>query len=406
MADEELPPPVATPRRVFYVAGPGDAVKAHQHWVRGEHDPTEVSITFSSQIEQYCKDIGAELYIVCYHGRVEHVRDGSVEIEHLPKPKPNARGLSYHARELQYGLQLLERARRFGADVAILDSGCTHFFWQSLFAAAGIKVVPVLHNALWPSGFRPRKPLQRAVMWLDKAFWRRVPLASIGVSPECCRQVVELAGDHHRPLLELRAQFHREYFAEIPPAPPHDRRPFRIMFIGRVVEVKGVLDIVEMAARVEAKAPGRVRWDICGTGHDFEELKRRVAAGRLEEVVHVRGWTDLDTLREVYTQSHASIVPTRSGFTEGLAMTAAEAILAGRPVITNPVVPALEVLRPAAVAAKTDDVQSYVDQILKLIDDPQWYARMVAACPDVAEQFYDREQGLTAVLHRLLGPRN
>ena len=47
-------------------------------------------------------------------------------------------------------------------------------------------------------------------------------------------------------------------------------------------------------------------------------------------------------------------------------MTAAEAILVGRPVITNSVVPALEVLRPACVEARTNDVDSYVAAILKL----------------------------------------
>ena len=83
-------------------------------------------------------------------------------------------------------------------------------------------------------------------------------------------------------------------------------------------------------------------------------------------------------------------------------MTAAEAILAGRPVITNSVVPALEVLRPACVEARTNDVDSYVAAILKLLDDPAHTKASVTRAHALRYQFYDREQGLTAVLKRAI----
>jgi glycosyltransferase involved in cell wall biosynthesis len=121
--------------------------------------------------------------------------------------------------------------------------------------------------------------------------------------------------------------------------------------------------------------------------------------------VSIRGWTSLEDLRDVYARSHISIVPTRSSFSEGLAMTAAEAILAGRPVLTSPVVPALEILRPACVEAKTNDVDSYVGAILKLIEDPDQYRGLCQACPDLQGQFYDRKQGLAVALKKILmGP--
>ena len=382
------------PKRIFYVAGPGDAIHAHKHWAQGIHDPTEVSITFSSQIEQYAHDVGADISIVCYHKRVDYLEDGSVTIEHLPKLWPTAKGPAFHVRELIYGLKLLRRAIKFRADVAILDSGCTHYFWQSIFALAGIKVVPVLHNALWPDGFRPRGLVARLIHGLDRIFWRRIPVASLCVSPTCSRQVEELAGTDCRPLIQIRAQFLPEFFEQIPPAPLHNRRPFQIMFIGRVVEAKGVLDIVEMAQQVESQAPGRVHWIICGTGADLEQTKQAIIDANLDGIVVANGWTSLDDLVDIYAESHCSIVPTRSNFVEGLAMTAAEAVLAGRPLISNPVVPALELLRPAAIAGRTNEPASYVSEILQLIDDPEKYGSMIKACPKVAEPFVDRRNGL------------
>jgi glycogen synthase len=397
--------PPTQPKRIFYAAGPGDAIHAHKHWVEGIHDPTEVSITFSSQIEQFAKDIGAKLFIVCYHDRKDFLRDGPIIIEHLPKFWPGASGILFHFRELIYGLMLLMRALRFRADVAILDSGCTHYFWQSLFAIAGIKVVPVLHNSLWPNGYKPQDRSRRCVLWLDRFFWRHIPLASLCVSPVCSRQVEELAGPDCRPLVQVRAQFNRDFFDRIPPAPPHNQKPFQIMFIGRVTEAKGVLDIVEMARQVESRAPGRVRWIICGTGADLNEVHSRIQDHDLQSVIKANGWTSLEDLTAIYAQSHCSIVPTRSTFVEGLAMTAAEATLAGRPLISNPVVPALELLRSAAVAGRTNDTESYVEEILKLVDDPDWYQSMVAACPTVSAPFLDRHFGLTHVLKTLFAAK-
>ncbi len=188
------------------------------------------------------------------------------------------------------------------------------------------------------------------------------------------------------------------------PLPPFEQRPFQITFVGRAIRGKGIFDVLEMARKIDDRAPGQVHWELCGSGPDLEELRRCHREFGLESIVNIRGWTTPADLFKVHARTHAAIVPTRSTFVEGLAMTAAEAILAGRPVITNPVVPALEVLRPACVAAVTDDVDSYVEGVLKLISDRDYYESLRLACAELGEQFYDREQGATAVLKRVIEP--
>jgi glycosyltransferase involved in cell wall biosynthesis len=394
------------PYRIFHATGPGNIIQAHKHWSEGQHDPTEVSITFSSQFEEFCLDVKAEAYITAYHSNKKTIyRDGAFTLEHRPKPMPGAKGMRYHLAEILYGLGLFLTALRFRANAAVLDSGVTHFFVLSLFRMAGIKPIIVLHNTLWPSGFPPTRLVPRIIAKLDSLFFRWIPAAIIGVSPECIRQVQQLTNGKHPALYQMRAQFHREYFAAIAPSPTYDQHPFRIMFIGRIVRFKGVFDILEMAKRVEIKAPGRVRWEICGSGPDHEELKQLQHKMGLKDIVFIRGWTPLKELRDVYARSHVFIVPTRSSFCEGLPMTAAEAVLAERPLITNPVVPALEILRPACLEAQTENTDSYVKVILKLIDDPILYRALCQACPDLQRQFYDREQGLRGILKKILSPK-
>jgi glycosyltransferase involved in cell wall biosynthesis len=216
--------------------------------------------------------------------------------------------------------------------------------------------------------------------------------------------VEQVTRGRHGPLYQYRAQYRREYFTQIPPPPPFEQRPFQIMFIGRVCRAKGVFDIVEMARKLEARIPGQVRWEIVGGGVDLEKLRRRTRELGLDSIVNFRGWTPLSELIGIYGESHAVIVPTTSEFNEGLAMTAAEAILAGRPLISNPVVPALELLRPASVEARTNDVDSYAEGVLKLMSDRDYYEALSRACPECAEPFYDREQGLQAILKLVIEP--
>jgi glycogen(starch) synthase len=271
-----------------------------------------------------------------------------------------------------------------------------------MFQLLGIPIVPILHNCLWAHGFRPKSLGQRLIQWLDARFWQHVPLAVIAVSPEAERQVEELAGPEHPPIRQIRAQFRRDYFANIAPPDP-ERMPFEVMFIGRVVEDKGVLDIPRMAQFIESRSPGLVRWTICGQGEALESVRSLVTELKLETIVDVPGWVSLDELRRLYEKSHAWIVPTRSGFAEGLAMTAAESIMAGRPFVSNPIVPALEVLAPAAMAARSNDWQSHAEAVIAIASDHELYRQLQAACAPLSEQFFDRDRGLTAVLVRMVG---
>lgn len=395
-------PPAPALRLFSATAGAADLIASYRHWLEGSNNPTEVSMTFSGQAHDYCRDIGAQGYFVSTHPSGERVEDGAFVIEH--RPKPARTGLGFHFEELRYCLGLLRTARNFRADVALLDSGVTHYFLMALFRLFGIPVVPILHNTLWAKGFRPRDPVQWIILQFDKLFWRRVPFAVVAVSPEVERQVEALAPDHRYPIHQIRAQFRSTFFDAIPPAPPHTQRPFQVQFTGRIHESKGALDIPRMARRIEDRRPGLVRWVICGGGPDLDALRNTIAEQGVEDVVDVRGWVPMEELQQVYADSHVAIVPTRSTFAEGLAMTAAEAILAERPLVTNPIVPALELLAPAALGARSNDPDSHADAVERLATDPALYEQLRQACADLQPPFYDRSRGLRAVLHRVLEP--
>jgi glycogen synthase len=384
-------------QRILFAAGPGNIIAAHEHWARGEPDPTEVSVTFSSQMEDYCLYTESPAYFVSYNSPPVKLVDRIFTFEHRPKPWPGSSGLKFHFAEMIYTLGLLMTAVKFRADVAVIDSGTSQFFMGWLFRIAGIRVVTILHNTIWPSGFPPNKSIQKIIQLLDSFFFRWGSTANIAVSPECARQIEQVTRGCHGPIYEIRAQFIADRFATIGPPPPFDGSSLRVMFIGRIDRSKGVFDILEIAKLVEKQLPGKVRWEICGRGPDLELLKQRLEEMQLKNV-DIRGWVSIEQLQEVYGRSHISIVPTRSSFAEGLAMTAAEAILAGRPIITNRTVPALEILRPASLEGRTDDPASYVAIIERLMGDPSIYYKLCSECPQLQKQFYDRATGLATAL--------
>src|SRR5258705_10488398 len=124
--------------RFFFAAGPGNVIQAHKNWRDGIDDPGQMSITFSSEFEDFCRDFGGSTSIVASASPAEIYRDGKTTIEH--RPKSPASGLNYHIKEILYGLGLIKTAIRFRADHAFLQTGSTHYFVMSLFRLFGIDV--------------------------------------------------------------------------------------------------------------------------------------------------------------------------------------------------------------------------------------------------------------------------
>jgi glycosyltransferase involved in cell wall biosynthesis len=387
--------------RILHAVGPGDAVEAYRKWRAGESVVSETARTYSGEFFSFCAANGIEAWVVSSHPRAERIVDGPFIVENRPKPgRAGAHGLAYHFQQLRYALSLAGSAHAYRPHLALIDSGTTHWFLAAIFRALGSAVVPNLHNSRWPAGFPATSLTGRIMLRLDALFFRFVAAAGMGVSPECERQARQLGGQS-MPFFQFRGQYERDDFRDWRPADP-GQRPFRVLFAGRAERNKGVCDVVEIARRLELKHPGQFAFDICGTGSAEEHLRSVVQEHGLEGLVTLHGRLDRPALLERYRRSHLVIVPTRSDFVEGLALVAAEAVLMGRPVLSNPVVPACEVLGDAAIVARTDDVADYVEKLERLATDRERYQKAVAACPAAAAQFIDRTHSLESALCRLL----
>lgn len=387
--------------RILYAIGPGDVAQAYRDWKSGYSTISETSLTFSSQLLDFCRANKLEVWAISSHHRAELIDDGQFRIENRPKnPSGEVRGLPYHVRQLRYALSLLHSALRYKADLAIIDSGTTHWFILSLTKLLGIRVVASLHNVCWPAGYPPKSRVQKLIMLLDGWFFSKFADAALGVSPECGRQLGILAG-HPVSFFQYTAQFREGDFCALK-APDYELKPFRVMFAGRIERNKGVFDLIDIAAKLQQRRPHQVMFDVCGGGGVLDELQAEVVKRGLSNVVKLHGKLVRPELLRVYEQSHLVIVPTRSDFCEGMPMVSAEAVLAGRPVLSSRVSNALDVLDDAIIEARTEDTEDYVAKIEQLLDHRDKYDKCASACDIVSRQFIDRSRGKAAALGKLL----
>jgi colanic acid/amylovoran biosynthesis glycosyltransferase len=145
--------------------------------------------------------------------------------------------------------------------------------------------------------------------WADPGDWDRVAVVHCGIEP---------------------ARFAR-------PA-PLPRGPRRVVGIGRFVEQKGQLLLVEALARTESD----IHLVLIGDGELRGQIEARVAALGLRDRVTLTGWVDEVRVKDELAAAHALVMPS---FAEGLPMVVMEAMAAARPVIATYVAGTPELVR-------------------------------------------------------------
>lgn len=386
------------PLRVFYAAGPGHVIGTFVHWRTGRDDPSEPTVTHSSQFYDICRELNARGYVITacpYPGRLS---DGTFQIEHRPYRLKSASGLLYHLGQFCNGIRLMASAIRFRSDVAIIAEGSYWFLFVPL-NLLGIKVIPALMNVVVRKEGRSaflRCLIARSNGW----FFRHHCCAIISHSRALTDELETLTNKSHGPVMEFLPLYRTSTFAGIPLPDPLER-PFRVLFVGRIEASKGVFDLLS-AARQLSKDRNDIVFHLCGEGSDLVRLQNEATAAGIADRFLCHGQCDRAGVIKRYGQCHVVIVPTRAELGEGFNHVTAEAVLAGRPVIASSVIPAIEYIGESATAVSPGDVDGYMKAILRLADDPVLYTKRQKAAAAARAQFYDESRSFGAALRRAL----
>jgi glycosyltransferase involved in cell wall biosynthesis len=388
------------PIRILYAVGPEDVMAAYNYWIKGEDAPSQVSVPYSGQFYEICKTLGAACYVIAQSDKKKLVKDERFIVEHRPVPLPNASGIIYHLRQIWYGLHLLVSAIRFRANVVIASTGTTYWFVYSLFSWLGIKVIPSVHCTLWCK-YLPIRRIDKLILALSRNFFAEDCYAAMAVSHDISKQISQLTGDRHQPIIEFFPTFRRSDFASLKPASRSDLS-FSVLFAGRIEANKGVFDLLEIAKRFAREGNKDIVFHICGTGSALESLRLAATESGVDDCFVCHGYLSKPQMREMFDRSHVVVVPTRTDFIEGFNRVVCESILSGRPVVTSSVCPALSYMGDAVYEVPPNDTVAYGDALLELYENSQLYERKRKACLEVQEQFYDINKSWGAVLKSIL----
>lgn len=391
---------MSRPLRILYAAGPGNVIGTYNHWVKGEDDPARVSVTYSSQFFDTCRAFNAEGYVIASNQEQKILKDGKFTIEHRLIRGRKAGNIFYHLGQIWYGLRLFITAVRFRADVAIVAGSTTYLFLLSLLSWFNIKVIPSIHCVFWPKYKKPSQK-QQFLLNLDRRLLTQDCETIFVVSDDIAKQIHRVTEGQHKPITRFFPVYRPEQFKDITP-PNLNQSPFRVLFVGRVEPNKGVFDLLEVAKQLIAEGKKDIVFDICGRGSALEALQIAAKEAGIEDNFICHGYCKKSKMRQMYSASHLVVVPTRTNFVEGFNKVVVEGVLAGRPVITSGVCPALSNVKEAAIEVPPNSVEGYTKAICQLYDDRELYKAKCEGGQGLQTEFYDRSRGWGAKLKAYL----
>jgi glycosyltransferase involved in cell wall biosynthesis len=151
-----------------------------------------------------------------------------------------------------------------------------------------------------------------------------------------------------------------------------------LVFAGRIVEEKGILDIVRAVALL-APDLGDVSAALIGSGQHADTVRKAANDAGVADRVHLPGWVDAADLPSWLAAGDVALAPSRvgaDGWTEGQGLTIVEAMAAGTPVIAT---------RTGGIPDTIDDA---VNGLLVPPADPDALAaaiRRIVGSPDLAQ---------------------
>ncbi len=161
------------------------------------------------------------------------------------------------------------------------------------------------------------------------------------------------------------------------PEPRDERR--RILFVGRLIERKGLPYLIEAMDLLPPGLP--VRLDIVGAGDQRPLLERLVEDKGLAERVFFRGRIPYEELAELYAGCDVFVLPAivdSRGDTEGLGVVLVEAMSYQKPVIATNVGGIPDIVRhnETGILVEQRDAQALARAIEAMLTDDRWARKL------------------------------
>ena len=146
-----------------------------------------------------------------------------------------------------------------------------------------------------------------------------------------------------------------------------------LLFLGRLVEVKGVQHLIESLKHIVEKVRD-IELIIVGSGELEDDLKRLAESKGLENYIRFEGFVEHEFIANYYSIADIFVFPSivdSNGFQEGLPVTLIEALAAGKPVVASNILGVREIIVENKNGILIDPMNhiEMANSILKLLED-------------------------------------
>ena len=160
------------------------------------------------------------------------------------------------------------------------------------------------------------------------------------------------------------------------------RQDFRIVFVGRLVERKGVTHLIEAVRRLPAELHAHLT--VIGEGPERQALEAQARAAGLERRVDIRGRVPDAELRDAYAASDVMVLPSildARGDTEGLGVVLLEAMSYGIPVVASDIGGITDIIENgnSGLLVRPADADQLARALERVARDPALAARLGTA---------------------------
>jgi glycosyltransferase involved in cell wall biosynthesis len=191
--------------------------------------------------------------------------------------------------------------------------------------------------------------------------------------------------------------------AKLPPRDAGTER--RILFVGRVVRLKGIFDLLDAFSALCAQG-SNARLIYAGNGPHLDELQVAVQDKGLGKMVDFTGRLTYRQVGDEIQRSWAVVTPTRSEFPEGRCMAAMEALALGVPLIAPDAGPFPFLVKDKVngLLFRQDSVEDLQAALTAIVSDPGLRQRLAQGAVDSSEAFRKAEVTFSqAVLNAFAG---
>ncbi len=255
-----------------------------------------------------------------------------------------------------------------------------------------IPMVAVFHDEILPRGIINKISAKIAnsanVFTMTNGELSKDQLVALGVKPEKI--------DVHR------IYYPPEFFTKKTIEPEiEEADKFKVVFAGRFNEVKGIMDVIEIAKIVKEQLGNEIIFFLIGDGAMREQVEKKISEYGLSEIVKILGMRSSDMMFSYLSAADVAIVPS---YIECFGKILAEAMISGTPSIAYATGGLKYQIEDGVngFLVPTGDFNAMAERIVELYKNPDMRKKIAENSLKIRNKYTDIEKTLGYKLKKII----